>query len=246
MTRSKIFAHAAIAALLCAGLFASIASAQTDWRRTTTAQGNVAATAPTIRNNDVASITDTVRRPRYQVRLISIHANNETGPDWPGSDEIFAVYETAGYHAATPTYGDIDTGDTQRINLRHACVYPAVDPDRQRNGAWRCQSGGATGALDFRISLYETDGDVPWNWGACLGGGSSDLIARADALRCPTESTSRVFSYGRSITEAALATLLPEQNTHRDFEEHGEAYSITYRIIRGTDLVTEEERALQR
>jgi len=111
---------------------------------------------------------------------------------------------------------------------------------------WRCEVNGSPGPVDFRISLYETDGDVPWNWGACLRGGSSDLVPRADAILCPTESYARVFSFGRTITEAALASLLPEQNTHREFEERGQQYSIVYRIERKTDLVIEQDRALAR
>jgi hypothetical protein len=244
MARSKLFKRAAAAALLCSALFTASASAQTAMQeRGYTVQQNAVAGAVRELNTN-ASLTDAITRPRFQVRLVSFHANNETGPDWPGSDEIFAVYETNGYHAATSTYGDIDTGDTQRINPRNNCVYPAVDPDRQRNAQWRCDRNGAPGAIDFSLKLYETDGHTPWAWGACLEGGSTDVLAANQQLVCSNVSTSRVFETSHSLTEAALTTMLPEPGASREYTINGDAYSVTYRITRTTDLVVEQERTL--
>jgi len=127
MARVSLLRYVAIAALLSAAWFSQPATAQTGVQGGYTVQRGA---VEQFRRDQAGAITDRVVRPRYSVRLISFHAIDETGPDWSGSDEIFAIYETPAYHAATSVYGDIDTGDTQQVNLRHACVTPAVDPDR--------------------------------------------------------------------------------------------------------------------
>lgn len=226
--------HVALAALVCGVAFATSAAAQ-----------NVGQEGYTFQRGAVAALTDEVRTPRFQVRLISFTANDETGPDWSGSDEIYAVYETANYRAATSVYGDIDTGDTQRINLRHNCAVGALDPDGLRNQRWRCDIAGVPGPIEFSISLYETDGNSPFRSGACLAGGTTDLAPR-NATQCSLESRQRVFHHQRTFTEQALLTLLPEPNQQREFVVDGDQYTITFRVDRKADVVTQADRAIMR
>lgn len=66
------------------------------------------------RRGDVMGPPATVVQParqrvvqmRYVVIPVSIYANNETGPDWPGSDEVFAVFQDPVSHSIVRTPGN--------------------------------------------------------------------------------------------------------------------------------------------
>ena len=47
--------------------------------------------------------------PRFVVQALRFRANDESGPDSPGSDEVFAVWEADNVMAATHVFEDIDT-----------------------------------------------------------------------------------------------------------------------------------------
>jgi hypothetical protein len=246
MTMARFFQHAAIAALLGSTCLTGPATAQDAMQGGYMVRENAVAGAVREFNRDHAATTDQRVHPRFKVQIVNFHANDETGIDALGADEIFVVIETAAHHMATRTIEGVDTDETVRISPRFNCIYPAVDPDRQYNHQWRCLADGAPGDISFRISLYETDGQTPFSWGACALGGQTDLLPLNEAVYCTAESHSRVFDHRRSFTAAALAAMLPAPYAHEDFTIDGSQYSVTYRVTRMTDLVTQEERVFER
>jgi len=87
--------------------------------------------------------------PRYNVRAISFKAVDESGPDWPGSDEPYWIFNAASQpdvvSVASATYHDIDTGDTVNF-ATDGCI-------------WGCNPVGkaAVEGLGLDVDLWEED-----------------------------------------------------------------------------------------
>lgn len=90
--------------------------------------------------------------PQFVATAVRFKALNETGPDWPGSDEVYAVFAVFNPNIDRPTstYGNIDTGDTQTISGSEACIAP--------------QPGCGRGVpnLHFTVALWEEDEPPFW------------------------------------------------------------------------------------
>lgn len=108
--------------------------------------------------------------PRYIVRATTLYANNETGPDWPGSDEIYAEFELRtpdrlggdAFYARTTTFQNFDTGETKRFRQGENCLTSAVVPPgarwtNSRARFWDCHPNGDRINLTFVVRLYEED-----------------------------------------------------------------------------------------
>ena len=107
--------------------------------------------------------------PRYIVRATTLYANDETGPDWPGSDEIYATFVlrrpdrlgSEEFYARTSVFGDFDTGETKRFREWENCltsVMPAAAQlGRSPVRAWDCHPDGDRINLRFTVQLYEED-----------------------------------------------------------------------------------------
>ena len=243
-----VLKHAAIAAVLCSAGFVATAAAQDVMQGTNRVEEAISGPPAQYENRaPEASITDPVARPRFKVQFVNFHANDETGVDALGADEIFVVIETDQYHMATRAIGGVDTDETVRLSPRFNCIWPAVDPDRRFNRQWRCANEGASGRINFSITLYETDGQTPFSSGACLApGANSDLLPHNEPVFCSAESNQSVFSHRREFTEAALATMIPAVNQHQDFTIDGDAYFVTYRVTRMPDAIVQQDRVLER
>jgi hypothetical protein len=115
--------------------------------------------------------------PRIALSAISFKAIHETGPNWPGSDEVYVTIWVPG-HAATRSiiFGDVDAGEKNEFPRLQRCIYPirgAHDPttflDANKGDTWQCAQGG--GAIpgpffSFRVVLREWD-DCPF-WVSCF------------------------------------------------------------------------------
>lgn len=107
--------------------------------------------------------------PRFIVRATNLYANNETGPDWPGSDEIYVVLslwhpdelaDSAGFSARTSVFEDFDTGERKSFRETQNCLTAALQDQQGSHGmtsAWHCHPGGDIGPLQFTVRLYEED-----------------------------------------------------------------------------------------
>jgi hypothetical protein len=91
-------------------------------------------------------------QPRYQVKAVSFHANDETGTDWLGSDEPYWIFNSVGVEGTSHTtashvFGDIDTGDTAYFGSIEGCIY------------LHCSGGAAPLGMGIGIQLWENDLD---------------------------------------------------------------------------------------
>lgn len=94
-------------------------------------------------------------QPRYAVKAISFHANDETGWDILGSDEPYWIFNGVGtdgtqHSSASHVFSDIDTGDTASFGATEGCMYIS------------CAGGIAPLGMGFSVQLWESDSaDVP-------------------------------------------------------------------------------------
>jgi hypothetical protein len=98
------------------------------------------------------------RERRYKVEAVSFHAIDESGPDWLGSDEIYARWRDpkTGLVGGTGVY-DVDTGDT--VMLRQRCILPMNGPPGTVPVS-ACLDAGVPGPFEFEVGLFEDD--QPW------------------------------------------------------------------------------------
>ena len=94
-------------------------------------------------------------QPKYKVKAVSFHANDETGFDLAGSDEPYWVFcgvgmEGTQHCSASHVFGDIDTGDTASFGSTEGCLYIS------------CAGGAAPLGMGFSVQAWESDeADVP-------------------------------------------------------------------------------------
>lgn len=113
-----------------------------------------------IETDNLRSATDITSlacptQPRYAVKAITFHANDETGWDLAGSDEpywIFCGVGTGGtdHCSASRIYGDVDTNETRDFLADEGCMYIG------------CSGGAAPLGIGLSVQLWESDqADVP-------------------------------------------------------------------------------------
>lgn len=123
---------------------------------------NDAISRDTVRNYQVqrtrpdVAIDPRNRPPRFIVEAISFRAVDESHYSWMGSDHVFGWWATTTTSMATRNR-EVDTNDTEQFLPTQSCITPAVDPDRRRNGQWRCDPAGVAAPLAFTVRLYEDD-----------------------------------------------------------------------------------------
>ncbi len=171
-----------------------------------------------------------VLEPRFVVEAMRIHARDETGPDWPGSDEIYLEYRdrAANTHIFTGQFGDFDTGETRTVPAGQSCVAPLGQTVNGTQGwpvSWSCAPAGAA-TVNFQISVWESDG---WSPMACAGAPG----APPDPTNCDDDLVGRVT---HRLTAGALAGLMPRVgDTHVRTARAG-GYDVTYRVRRVADV----------
>ena len=103
---------------------------------------------------DLTSLTCPTQ-PKYKVKAVSFHANDETGIDLVGSDEPYWVFcgvglEGTQHCSASHVFGGIDTGDTASFGSTEGCLYIS------------CAGGAAPLGMGFSVQAWESDeADVP-------------------------------------------------------------------------------------
>lgn len=221
---------AKLGALVLIGLgLASPALGQTGFR-----PRDVAGPPAAIAQPDRPSRTEA----RFQVIPYNLHANNETGPDWPGSDEIYVIFRDAQTNSGvrTPIFHGFDSGETKYFAQAQACVTPIGRTLAGTDGqpqAWECREGGVRGPLTFSVEVYEDDGDTtpgrasyysqctPPRGPAPQPSCEDDLVGRADFA----------FSLERLLEE------LPSPGAERAYRRALGGYVFEYRVVRLDDVV---------
>jgi hypothetical protein len=92
-----------------------------------------------------------VLTPQFAAEAVSFRAIDESGYDWPGSDEIYAVFADYlhPYVGTTETYRDVDTGDIGTFPPHVRCITPRE----------ACDVRGVSQILRFDVSFIEEDDD---------------------------------------------------------------------------------------
>ncbi len=121
-----------------------------------------------------------VKERQYLVEVLAIEALDETGPDFPGSNEVYGVFSTTyGPTAVTinPIYtkvlGNVDAGDRRVLSSDQRCLGPyrfsheVSDNDvveGYKGERWTCIDTAAPLVVEFK--LWESDIDLPepWTW----------------------------------------------------------------------------------
>jgi len=167
--------------------------------------------------------TVTFTIPQFVAHAVSFKALDETGWDRLGSDEVHLVFvDFNGVREKTTSIiGDVDAGESKRINANDACIAPQP----------ACDHGASS--LHFAVAMWESDwsltevitGCYPtaigihplYDDGICPG---DDLIGRIDV----------------PLTQAQLVAALPNVGDSADttVKPTGGAgsYTFTYRITR--------------
>jgi hypothetical protein len=181
--------------------------------------------------------------PQFVAEAVLFKAIDETGYDWPGSDEVYAVFSDLNPtldDLVTAEYGDVDAGETRNFGPNERCIAPRPT----------C-AHGVSESLNFEVSFWERDkglfewchGDLPGlhyvlRHGKCSG---DDLIGRGQVL----------------MSREQLLAVLPTIDESREFQlilggpcgycgndvcgcgppgPNGPEYKLTYRITRLPDV----------
>jgi len=182
--------------------------------------------------------------PRYMAWPVSIYANDETGADWAGSDEVYAIFRdpATGSAVFTPEWGDVDTGETRYFAQANACLTPIGETYTGGDGrpiAWRCREGGIAGPFSFTVELWEADSS--WTPHACLGPAPGQ--ANTGPHRCADDLIAR---YDVAYSAAELAAALPHVGAiHTESLRRG-GYTFTWRVQRLPDVIVNRPRPVIR
>lgn len=189
---------------------------------------------------------DVIREPRFMVEAVNFHAVDESGPNSPGADEVFAIFEAGGQSMLTSVVEEVETGEMHEFDTAQRCILPAQDLDGARNDQWSCAPSGAPGPVQFTIALYELDPDYRGELAAFFGqgfevclGGPTDVLA-ATCVRDHSDLLFRhTFNYGVSEILMRLdpaCRCFTETVAYRQTDWRGDSdYQVTIRITRVDD-----------
>jgi hypothetical protein len=184
------------------------------------------------------------------VQALRFRANDESGFDWAGSDEVFAVFEADNVLAATHVFEDIDTGDIGTFGVTERCILP-IEPitgafpelSAESGDSWRCVQQGHAGPLSFNVRLYEDDSVAEfWEWACFRRGNGTPPISCTDDV---------IGEFSQTFSTDQLLFALPQ--VHTWFESTvtlgsacggdvcgpgptGPEYTFTYRVYRMPDF----------
>ena len=98
---------------------------------------------------------------RYKIEAIRFKARDETGFDWPGSDEVMVQTNDAKGLTVSNEIGDIDSGDTHNFDPAKSCIV-AVRPGVVVLGKSSvCDEVGEPAPLSFQVEFWEKDFGLP-------------------------------------------------------------------------------------
>lgn len=183
------------------------------------AQPAGAATAPAHRPGDIV-----ISSPRFVATAVGFKANDETGWDWAGSDEVHAVFadfNPVDEHATT-IFGDVDSGESRMFSASQNCMAPQP----------ACDHGAPS--LHFAVALWEAD----WSFSGDLWGLDKPSRAHSHDMYETGISTGDDLIGRAELTysQAQLEALVPVVGGHIDVMVKptggSGSYQFTYRITR--------------
>ena len=192
-------------------------------------------------------------QPRFVVQAIRVHANDESGADWLGSDEVYAVWHAGGVMAASELFGGFDTGESRSFGVTERCMLP-IEPivvhgsptelASEGGDTWRCVQTGHAAPVQFNVRLWESDSSWEfWEW-ACF---RRDNLPPAN---CPDDL---IGEFTQTFNENELLFALPQVGMWFEATKTlgsacgnnvcgpgptGPEYTFTYRVTRMSDSRT--------
>jgi hypothetical protein len=195
---------------------------------------------------DLTSLTCS-NQPKYKVKAISFHANDETGLDILGHDEPYAIFSGVGEDGtqvttASQIFHGIDTGETGTFGPTEGCMYIS------------CFGGAAPLGMGFSVQLWESDqadvpetlretaklfreiggivkenGDVLWVGTACIK--IADGLDWIISLFHDDLIGSQTYSYSPTYLAYRLPAVGSSFNDTRTFSNHGN-YTVLTQVTR--------------
>jgi hypothetical protein len=183
--------------------------------------------------------------PQFVAEAVRFKAIDESGYDWPGSDEVRAVFSDLNPNLVdlvTKKFEDVDAGETFKFGPDERCIAPRPKCDH-----------GVSEILHFKVSFWEADdppphfphfcyGDAPgvhyWlRHGVCVG---DDLIGRGEVLMSREQLLAALPRVGDSVEQKLI---LGGPCGHVEGEvgcgppsPSGPEYELTFRITRLDDV----------
>ena len=117
------------------------------------------ASRPTVAEASRAIRWDTIQwvERRYKIEAMRFKARDETGFDWPGSDEVLVETHDAKGFTLSNEIGGIDSGDTHHFDPAKSCIV-AVRPGIVVLGESSvCEEVGEPAPLSFEVDFWEKD-----------------------------------------------------------------------------------------
>ena len=94
---------------------------------------------------------------RYKIEALSFKARDETGVDWPGSDEVMVKTTDAEGWTSTDEIGDIDSGDTHEFDPAKSCIVAVRPGEAVLDRTSVCDDVGRPAPLSFEVEIWEND-----------------------------------------------------------------------------------------
>lgn len=200
---------------------------------------------------------------RYKVEAISFKARDESGIDWPGSDEIMVGTVDAEGSTATNEIGDIDSGDTHEFDLTVSCIIGVLPGIATLGDDSVCDAAGKPGPFSFQVEFWEKDSSIFGGFCAVVGPlpgrhvaphcvddrRGDDFIGWRELFFPVPDLESTLPNVGDSFTETVVLSPCPPGSDvcgDWDFPD----YSFTYRTTRlpdvGTDFRSQLLAAMER
>ena len=150
--------------------------------------------------------------PSFKIEAVSFKALDETGYDWPGSDEIRVGFVTPFEDITSREFGDVDAGETFKFNADESCVVPVGQATGRQLGRlvgppsnWFCADLGRPGPLSFELVMAEQDIDLfGFEFPPVSSGRTDDLIGRKTLTLMPEELLAAMPSVGDTVEENVL------------------------------------------
>ncbi len=202
--------------------------------------------------------------PRYKIEALRFKARDESGIDWPGSDEVMVTTEDPEGWTVSEEIGDIDSGDTHEFDPAVSCVL-AVRPGVVLLGKTSvCDEAGEPAPLSFMVEMWEKDG-FGWPPGFCNvlppsadahggphcpdDGNGDDFLGRARIELSAQELEAALPHVGAEIVQTVVLSPCGD-NVDVCGGWDLPDYSFTFRVTRladaRTDFKSELEAAMQR
>jgi hypothetical protein len=154
---------------------------------------------------------------RYKIEAMRFKARDETGIDWPGSDEVMVETTDAKGWTVSNEIGNIDSGDTHDFDPAKSCIVAARPGIVVLGESSVCEEVGEPAPLGFQVEFWEKDpiGFPPL--GFCAPGGVGRGPGQHSGPHCVNDRAGDDFigrsriDYSTQELEAALPHVGDEQ-----------------------------------